>query len=134
MCGRMIGARRDVWYNASMQKFDEYFALESEIYSYFNYSPNWTLLPLEDQRSLYWILKDDGVIYAKEPITATLIENDGEYYSAYPYMQMSSPQWVFRGKDFTLISMDTESDGNKVLGIFSNEREQQMTDEIAEMV
>ena len=47
----------------------------------------------------------------------------GEYYSASIYTQRFLRKWVYRGKDFTLVCMDTHTDGNKFLGVFDNSKE-----------
>lgn len=106
--------------------FDEYFKLQQEIHEHFGYQEDWVVIPLVDHREYYWRLNGGGqgsfVTYFEEPLTDEIIE-DGEYYEAEIYTQRFLPKWVYHAKDYTLICMDTHTDGNKYLGIFDNGKE-----------
>lgn len=106
--------------------FNEYFELQQKIFDYFSYVEDWKVIPLVDHREYYWTLKgqdDDGeVVYYEKPITASVLLSE-EYYAASIYTQRFLPKWVYRADDYTLICMDTHTDGNKFLGVFDNSRE-----------
>jgi hypothetical protein len=62
------------------------------------------------------------VRYFEEPLTKELVEG-GATYSAVIYRQRFLPKWVYRKDDFTMICADTQTDGNKYLMIFDNQKE-----------
>ena len=113
--------------------FDEYFELQKKIHDYFGYKEDWVVIPLEDHREYYWQLnqvvdkngEDNGgyVRYYDEPLTQEILDGPGEYYESEIYTQRFLPKWVYRTEEYTLICMDTHTDGNKFLGIFDNSKE-----------
>lgn len=111
----------------TMQLLDEYMAKKKEVLEYFGYVADWVEIPLEDYREYVWQLDTDEKGYGEVLYAETEEDmNDreaGEYYSASIYTQRFLNQWVYRGEDFTLICMDTHTDGNKFLGVFDNSKE-----------
>ena len=107
--------------------FDEYFKLQKEIFDHFGYVEDWVVIPLVDHRGYYWHLwgeaHGDSIGYSEEPLTQEIISEGKEYYESEIYTQRFLPKWVYRAEDFTLVCMDTQCDGNKFLGIFSNDKE-----------
>lgn len=111
-----------------MQALDEYLKLQKEIYEYFGYKEDWVVIPIEDRRSSYWQLRQETsgkgvVLFSDEPLTNELVET-GHHYENEIYTQRFLPKWVYRGKDFTMICVDTRTDGNKFLAIYDNSKEQ----------
>lgn len=109
-----------------MEKLEQYFKLQKEIYDYFGYKEDWVVIPIEDAREYYWWLSGEGrggeVKFAKEKqYVFEGTEKDG--YSNEIYTQRFLPKWVYRGKDYTMICVDTHTDGNKFLQIFDNKLE-----------
>ncbi len=98
-------------------------SLES-IHKYFKYKEDWTRIPLENMTDHHWMLLEnsDGsgkVVYFEKPFTKDNIEQ-GSVYSSSIYTQRFLPKWVYRTQDYTMISVDTHTDGNKFLMIFDN--------------
>ncbi len=106
-----------------MKILDDYLALQEQIFDYFGYKEDWRVIPLDDQRSRYWIL-DEGrkVIYSDDPFTRENIEA-GTIFSAEIYTQRHLPKWVYRGPEYTMVCADTHTDGNKFLMVFENAKE-----------
>jgi len=105
----------------NMKILDDYFKLQNEIYEYFGYAEDWVVIPIDDAREYYWSLLLDNVGFAK---TIKELENEeGEYYENEIYKQCFLPKHVYRGKDYTMICVDTHTDGNKFLQIFDNSKE-----------
>jgi len=105
---------------------DQYFDLQKQIFDYFGYVEDWREIPIDDAREYFWHLTGeghgDGVKFAREE--KNLFEgtmDDG--YSNEIYTQRFLPKWVYRGKDYTMICVDTHTDGNKFLQIFDNAKE-----------
>ena len=110
-----------------MKLLKQYFSLQKEIYNYFGYVEDWRVIPLDDQTDQYWILQQDengsgSVIFYNEPLTQDILDG-GLYYCNSIYTQRFLPKWVYRGEEYTMICIDTHTDGNKFLTIFSNDKE-----------
>jgi hypothetical protein len=108
-----------------VKKLDEYFKLQKEIYEYFGYKEDWVVIPIDDARMYYWHITNESngeVRFAedKENVFEGTME-DG--YSNEIYTQRFLPKWVYRGDEYTMICVDTHTDGNKFLQIFDNKKE-----------
>jgi hypothetical protein len=97
----------------------QYFDLQEQIYHYFGYEGDWTVLPIEDNSNNYWFVTSDKVVYSCEIITEQSIEEGSIIYSA-----EIDKNGIYRESEFTLIVADTRTDGNKFLMIFDNSKEQ----------
>lgn len=109
----------------NMNLLTKYFDIQHEIFEYFGYREDWRRLPLDDCRDCYWEVNDREVVFANGNTPEEAIENvrRGDYYSNEIYTQRHLPKWVYRGKEYTLICVDTQTDGNKLLSVFSNAKE-----------
>lgn len=109
-----------------LEKIEQYFKLEKEIHDYFGYVEDWVTIPLADERDMYWHLIERGhggeIIYCDKPLTKEILDS-GEMYSGTIYTQRFLPKWVYRGEALTLVSVDTQTDGNKFLFILDNAKE-----------
>jgi len=104
-----------------MKLLDDYFALQAKIFEYFGYREDWSVIPFDDARNYYWRLEGEGpgkVHYAKTE--QELAEESGNYYVNGIYTQRFLPKWVYRADDYTMVCVDTHTDGNKFLQVFDN--------------
>lgn len=102
-----------------MKLLQEYFKLQKEIYDYFGYVEDWVKIPLDDCTDYLWCLTDDEVIFAES-------EEDfkgGNTYSNEIYRQRFLPKWVYPGPEYTMICVDTHTDGNKFISVFDNSKQ-----------
>jgi len=109
---------------------DEYFKLQKQIFDYFGYVEDWVSIPMVDHREYYWNIDDErggSIAYSEKPLTSEIVAAGDELYEASIYTQRFLPKWVFRAEEFTLVCMDTHCDGNKYLGVFSNDKEMKDT-------
>ena len=110
-----------------MKLLQDYFALQKLIFEYFGYVEDWKVIPLDDATEFYWQLNENsdgsGEVLFSEHIENLKDIEAGEYYSNEIYTQRFLPKWVYRGQDYTMISVDTHVDGNKFLQIFDNKKE-----------
>lgn len=105
-----------------MKLLDDYFALQKQIYDYFGYVEDWVVIPLDDARAVYWRLTETEVQFS--PTEAELgNEQSDKYYVNEIYTQRFLQKWVYRGAEFTMVCVDTHTDGNKFLQIFDNAKE-----------
>jgi hypothetical protein len=120
-CGLALRERKE-----SMKKLDEYFKLQKEIYEYFGYKEDWVVIPIDDGRNYYWHLEGEGsgdsVLFAEDK-NNLFDGTDKDGYSNEIYTQRFLPKWVYRGKEYTMVCVDTHTDGNKFLQIFDNKKE-----------
>lgn len=113
-----------------MEKLDKYLELQKEVYSYFGYAEDWVVIPIDDGRTYWWYINGSEssgeVIFANKKDELPITEDGeikGEYFSNEIYTQRFLPKYVYRGKDYTMICVDTHVDGNKFLQIFDNSKE-----------
>ena len=108
---------------------NQYFSLMEVVHTAFGYEEDWVRIPLSDYREYNWSLNQEengtgNVIYSEsdKPLTKELVES-GDFYSSKIYTQRFLHKWVYRTETHTLISIDTQTDGNKFLAIFDNSKE-----------
>lgn len=107
-----------------MQLLNDYFNIQKQLFEYFGYVEDWAVIPLDDSTMYYWYLDGEGpgtVHFADTE--AELISQSGNYYENEIYTQRHLSKWVYRGKDYTMVVVDTHTDGNKFLQIFDNSKE-----------
>ena len=102
---------------------DDYQNLRNELFDYFGYVEDWKVIPIDDCRGYIWYLTGEGAgdsVYFAESFQDF---EEGEYYSNEIYAQRFLPKWVYRGKEYTMICVDTRTDDNKFLAIYENSKE-----------
>src|SRR5215217_6808693 len=104
-----------------MRLLDEYLEIQKQIYDHFGYVEDWVAIPIDDRREQYWALTDSEVWYS--PSRDDLVdENENNLYSDEIYTQRFLPKWVYEAADYTMICVDTHTDGNKFLAIYDNQK------------
>ncbi len=111
-----------------MKLLDDYFELRKKVFTYFGYEEDWKVIPLDDQTDVHWFLdqrgSDDGsVVWSDEPFTEEIIKHGGGVYSAEIFTYRHLDKFVYRGPEFTMVVVDTHTDGNKFLMVFDNAKE-----------
>lgn len=122
-----------------MSKLDDvvetYLKAKATIFKHVGYVEDWRVLPLEDCRDAFWCvdkLEREWCKHSpkKEALVYWLEDHEDEYgkygdhlYEDEIYTQRHLPKWVYRGKEFTIVCVDTHSDGNQFLRLFRNDHE-----------
>lgn len=109
-----------------MKLLTDYLSLQQQLFDYFGYVQDWRVLPMYDCRGVYWAIiggEAHGGTVRYSETEAGVRNEEGDYYSSAIYTNRHLPKWVYRGKDYTLICVDTECDGNQLLQIFENRLE-----------
>lgn len=108
-------------------KIKAYFDLAEEIHKYFGYKEDWVSIPMDNRIGDYWMVIGEGVggryVHSPKPFTQESVEAGAEIYGGSIYTQRFLKQWVYRGKELTMVCADTHTDGNKFLMIFENDKE-----------
>lgn len=106
-----------------MKILKDYFELEKQIHEFFGYVENWVTIPLDDCTDSIWMLSGEGSgdqVYYADTIEDFKI---GKFYGGPIYTQCFLPKYVYRGDGFTMVSVNTQCDGNKYLMVFDNSKE-----------
>ena len=107
-----------------MKALDDYSASRKQILDYFGCVESWQVLPFDDARDYYWRLEGEGpgrVYFADSE--AELDGQYGNYYINEIYTYYHLPKWIYRGAEYTMVVVDTQTDGNKLLKVFTNANE-----------
>ena len=115
-----FGHRRP--YKFIMKLLKNYFDAKQELFDYFGYVEDWVVIPLDDATQYYWSLSDPQVVMFADTVEE-LESGDGNCYSNSIYHQRFLPKTFYRGAEYTMIVVDTHTDGNKFLQIFDNSKE-----------
>lgn len=110
-----------------MELLDQYFNLEKQIHDYFGYKEGWCVISIDDRREMYWYLEQEmtghGYVHfaeTLEELQTGLETEEGEYYKDEIFTYVHLEKFVFVGKDYTMICVNTNTDGNKFLAIYDN--------------
>ena len=103
-----------------MEILDNYFKLQKEIYDYFDYQEDWKVIPIDDSRKYFWRVHETGEEVEFADTEEELEQQGGNYYTNEIFTYCHLPKWVYRGVEYTMIVVDTHTDGNKFLRILSN--------------
>jgi hypothetical protein len=79
------------------------------------------IYPLEDYRKCYWQIVNDSEVHFGEK--DDIINETGDHYVNEIYKQRFYDKWIYRGERYTMIFVDTHTDGNKFFGIYDNSKE-----------
>mgnify|MGYP000202069442 CR=1 FL=1 len=108
-----------------MNLLKQYKQSQQELFDYFGYVEDWVAIPLDDATMYHWRLTGEGS--GDEVQFADTLEEleteSGNYYTNEIYTQRFLPKWVYRGEEYTMVVVDTHTDGNKFLQIFDNKKE-----------
>ena len=106
-----------------MKLLDDYFKMQKKIYKYFGYNEDWAVIPLNDCRDYYWVLLPDSVRFS-ETLDFLHDTYKRKYYEYDIYYQRHLPKHVYVGKNYTMICVDTHTDGNKFISVFDNSKKE----------
>ena len=104
-----------------MNLLDKEQKVRQEIFDYFGYVEDWRVLPFDDAREYFWAIDGGCVKFAETE--EGLLNEDSDCYENEIYTQRHLPKWVYRGASYTMIVVDTHTDGNQFLQIFDNKKE-----------
>lgn len=103
---------------------DMYFKIQNDIHAYFGYTEDWVVIPLDDGREYYWNLDEEKeVVQFAKTIECMMDETCEDYYENSIYTQRFLDKFIYRTDEFTMICVDTHTDGNKFLQVFDNKKD-----------
>jgi hypothetical protein len=101
-----------------LELLDKYFGIREEVFNYFGYVEDWSLFSLDDSTRFFWEFdseNDDVVRFADTE--KELMSQEGNYYE-----HTVLGKRVYAGEGYTMIKVDTHTDGNRLLQVFDNAR------------
>lgn len=111
---------------------DLFFETKKMLAQTFNYAEDWCVIPWDDFRRYEWYLEKGKEIHdefyngfqGKVIFWNSLqdIQMKTEWYESIIYTQRFLPRWVYETDRYTMICIDTQTDGNKLLAIFDNKK------------
>jgi hypothetical protein len=125
---------------------DRFFEARAAIFAHVGYDENWRVLPIDDSRDDFWAVDENEHAWVKfspkrEALVSWLVGPDGEFrdysdvlYENRIYTQRHLSKWVYRGAELTLVVVDTQTDGNKLLRIFRNANEVKVDSAVNEAI
>lgn len=125
---------------------DRFFETRAAIFAHVGYEENWRVLPLDDSRDQFWAVdqaEHSSVKFSpkREALVSWLVGPDGEFrdysdvlYENRIYTQRHLSKWVYRGTELTLVVVDTQTDGNKLLRLFRNVNEVKVDSAVNEAI
>jgi hypothetical protein len=106
-----------------MELMNKYFELQKEIYNYFGYKEDWVVMPIGGAGlEYYWAFDESEDKFVRFAETKEQLDSDGNFYENSIYHQRFLSKWVYKGRDYTMVCVDTHTDGNKFLQIFDNSK------------
>ena len=116
-----------------MNIVEEFNKARQAIFDHCGYREDWVIIPLFDTTNMYWSVdkeEDEWIRFSenKEALKYWLENNvsgiyGDEVYEDEIFTQRFLTKWVYRGEKYTLVCVDTHTDGNKLLRIMKNEYE-----------
>lgn len=97
---------------------NNYFKLQNEVHGLFEYTEDWRIFPMVDNRDYFWYLDGDSLLFCDDDNF-----DDSNTYGGEIYHYRHIRKHVFKTSELTMMLVDTRCDSNIVLMIFSNDRE-----------
>lgn len=104
-----------------MEQLDRYNKVLNEIYDYFGFKEDWTIWPIDDRRQYWWQVNRNEVHFYT---SKDAYENNDESRSFTNEIlhHRFYPNSIYKGEKYTMIAVDTQTDGNKFLAIYDNSK------------
>lgn len=108
--------------NAGLKLIKKYNDALQAIYDHVGFVEDWVVYPIADETDSWWKLKQDEetVLYSENKEDSE--EETGNHYEGEIYTQRFYQKHVYEGKDFTMIFVDTHTDGMKYFMLFDNSK------------
>lgn len=103
-----------------MKALDKYNEALNEVYNYFGFTPDWVVYPIDDRREYLWQIIDNEVVKFGESLE--VMNSDGNYYEQDIYRQRFYKKHIYEGPEYTMIFVDTRTDGMKYFAIYDNKK------------
>lgn len=93
------------------------------LYDHVGFKEDWVIYPIINRTEMFWKITTNQKEVRFAETKSKFISSDGQYYFNDIYTQRFYKKWVYRGKEFTMIFVDTRINGNKFFAFYSNNKE-----------
>lgn len=90
------------------------------VHDYFGFVEHWQVYPIDDATKYWWIINDGEVLFY-DSFEAYGTQDGIHSYSNEIFYNVNY-QTIWKGKEYTMILVDTHTDGNRFLQIFDNSK------------
>jgi hypothetical protein len=101
---------------------EKFFDAKKALFDHVGFIPDWVEYAIDDMTNMYWSVEGMSVKYAET--LEKYNDKGGNYYLDDIYTQRFYKQWVYRGKDVTMIFCNPGVDGIQWFRVFDNTKEQ----------
>jgi UDP-N-acetylmuramoylalanine-D-glutamate ligase len=108
---------------APQKLIKNYINARQAIYDHVGFVPDWVVLPLDDQTESYWEIIEERAIVRWADSQEELLTQEGNCYDGSIYIQRFYDKYVYRGKEITMVFVDTHTDGMAYFMLFDNKKE-----------
>lgn len=101
-----------------MKQLDDYLNAKQQVYNYFGFVESRVICPIDDCRKYFWKLDGSTIKFADSE--QELDSESGNYFEVYVYEQHSYKKHVYESPEYTMIFVDTQTNGQKYFAIWEN--------------
>lgn len=95
-------------------------ALTNAVYRFFGYEEDWEVFPLSDETDKHWFVTEEEVVGSGDPMTVESVTSGWDIFGGIIYRRRSSAESVLKAGGYTMICVDTQTDGNKFLAVYDD--------------
>ena len=94
------------------------------IYDHVGFKEDWVIYPINDCTNMFWkiIEEETKVQFANTKEKLLNEDRSDELYSNKIYHQRFYSKWIYVGELYTMIFVDTHTDGMRYFSIFTNSK------------
>lgn len=104
-----------------MSVVTDFINARNALYEHVGFVEDWVIYAIEDNTEMYWRIDGGRVLFSEKREDA--LNETGDHYENEIYTQRFYKKHVYGGEQFTMIFVDTRTDGNRFFAIFDNDKE-----------
>ena len=105
-----------------MSLMEDLIKAKQALWDHVGFEEDYVVYAIEDRTNYFWSV-DEAAKTNKFAESIDQYNSDGDYYEDEIYTQRFYSKHVYRGADFTMVFVDTHTDGNKFFAIYDNTKE-----------
>jgi len=110
-----------------MDLIESFNIAKQALYDHVGFVEDWVIYAVEDRTDMLWQIDNYEIKFAK---TIEDFNSDGDYYLDEIYTQRFYEKHIYRGDTFTMVFVDTHTDGNKFFAFYRNDKEVKQSGEL----
>lgn len=102
-----------------MNIVDKFNEARRELFEHVGFVEGWVIYPVSCHSDSFWRVEGENIKYAD---SIEQFNSDGDYYEDEISKQRFYKEWIYKGKDYTMIFCDPHVDGCKWFRVFDNSK------------